>query len=65
MRNRQLKYRQKDKSEKIVYGWIPPKYFIQILNRRLRAKCKEVTRTKDAETAVYPVFKKDLWWQWW
>jgi hypothetical protein len=65
IRNRQPRYRRKDKSQKIIYGWIPPKYFRQILNRRFRARCKEVIKTKDAETAVYTSFKKDLWWEWW
>ncbi|MBN1416205.1 MAG: hypothetical protein JW973_13975 [Bacteroidales bacterium] len=65
IRNRQSKYRRKDKSLKIIYGWIPPKDFRQILNRRFRARCKEVLRTRDAEIAAYPGFKKDLWWEWW
>jgi len=65
IRNRQTKYRRKDKSQKIIYRWIPPKYFRQNLNRRFRARCKGIIRTKDAEAAIYPSFKKDLWWEWW
>ena len=64
IRNRQEKYRRKDKSEKTIYGCIPPKYFRQILNRRFRARCKEVIRTKALEESVYPVHRKNLWWEW-
>jgi len=64
-RNRQEKYRRKDKSQKTIYGWIPPKYFRQILNRQFRARCKEVLRTKNTEESIYPLNRKNLWWEWW